>query len=300
MNLFVFGCGYTTLEFIGASRGRFSRICGTFRSDQNARALRDHGVIPYFFDSGNHDPRIRDEIRTTDILLVSIPTVSGIDAVLQSFSVLLMRSPRLRWIGYLSTVGVYGNADGAWVDETTPPNPVNERSQHRVSVENQWLDLGMRASFTVQIFRLAGVYGPGRNALLRVSDGTARRIIKPGQVFNRIHTADIARTLTASIDQPISGAIYNVADNEPSPPQSVIDYAARLLGRAPPPETPFDQAELGSMARTFYRDNKRVCNLRIREELGVSLLYPTYRDGLDALFASGEGVSTSGTVLITR
>ncbi|WP_371679619.1 SDR family oxidoreductase [Microvirga sp. KLBC 81] len=205
-----------------------------------------------------------------------------------------MTAPRLRWIGYLSTVGVYGDAQGAWVDENTPTQPVNERSRHRVTAEGQWLAFGKRGSVAVQIFRLAGIYGPGRNALRKVADGTARRIIKPGQVFNRIHTADIAQVLMASIEHPSRSAIYNVADDEPGPPQDVITYAARLLGLEPPPEVSFEAATLNAMARSFYRDNKRVRNVRIKDELGVRLRFPTYREGLDALYASGEGVRSLG------
>uniref|UniRef100_UPI0021C8CEDC NAD-dependent epimerase/dehydratase family protein n=1 Tax=Microvirga sp. Mcv34 TaxID=2926016 RepID=UPI0021C8CEDC len=198
-------------------------------------------------------------------------------------------APRLRWIGYLSTVGVYGNADGDWVDETTPPNPASTRSRQRITAEREWLALGESASFAVQIFRLAGIYGPGRNALVKVADGTARRIVKPDQVFNRIHTADIAQVLMASIEHPSRNAVYNVADDEPGPPQDVIAYAAELLGREPPPEVPFDKADQTPMARAFYADNKRVRNTRIKTDLGVALRYPTYREGLKALLESGGG-----------
>jgi nucleoside-diphosphate-sugar epimerase len=209
---------------------------------------------------------------------------------LRSFSDAVSSASRLRWVGYLSTVGVYGNANGGWVDETTLPSPVNERSRHRIAAEGQWLDLGKDTPFAVQVFRLAGIYGPGRNALLKVADGTARRLIKPGQVFNRIHTADIAHVLMASIKRPSRNKIYNVADDEPSPSQDVITYAARLLGLEPPPEVAFAEADLSPMARSFYRDNKRVRNARIKDELRVTLRFPTYREGLEALHASGEGV----------
>jgi nucleoside-diphosphate-sugar epimerase len=217
--------------------------------------------------------------------------------VLSSLSHAVASAPRLRWIGYLSTVGVYGNVHSAWVDENTPSSPVNERSRHRIAAEEQWLELGRSAAFSVQIFRLAGIYGPGRNALQKVADGTARRLIKPGQVFNRIHTADIAQVLMASIERPNPNAIYNVADDEPSPPQDVIAYAAHLLGLQPPPEVPFVEADLSPMARSFYQDNKRVQNTRIRNELGVRLNFPTYREGLEALHAAGEGISSSSDKL---
>jgi hypothetical protein len=295
MNLFIFGPGYTAQQFIRIHRDRFARIGGTFRTSEGGEALQACGIVPYFFDAESHDAGILDEIARADALLVSIPPVFGADPVARSLSDAITSAPRLRWIGYLSTVGVYGDAGGAWVDETTPPDPVNERSRHRVAAENQWLDLGRSASsFAVQVFRLAGIYGPGRNALLRVADGTARRIVKPGQVFNRIHVADIAQVLMASIERPNRNAIYNVADDEPGPPQDVITYAARLLGVEPPPEVPFAQADLGPMARSFYEDNKRVRNTRIKDELGVRLLFPTYREGLKALHASGEGIRSTG------
>jgi nucleoside-diphosphate-sugar epimerase len=197
-------------------------------------------------------------------------------------------SPRLRWIGYLSTVGVYGDAGGQWVDEDTAPSSVTARARQRIEAEQRWLRLGQDAPFSVQVFRLAGIYGPGRNALQRVMDGTAKRLVKPGQVFNRIHVDDIAQVLMSSMERPSGNTIYNVADDEPGPPQDVIAYAAELLGREPPPETPFDEAQLTPMARSFYQDNKRVRNTRLKTDLGVTLHYPTYRDGLRALLASGS------------
>ncbi|MBD2750505.1 SDR family oxidoreductase [Microvirga sp. BT688] len=293
MNLFVFGPGYSALQFICAYRQRFERIAGTFRSDTKEEALQAFGIAPYFFDSARYDPGIFDELSRADILLISIPPALGFDPVLSSLSHAVASAPRLRWIGYLSTVGVYGNVDGAWVDENTPCSPVNERSRHRIAAEEQWLKLGRSAAFSVQIFRLAGIYGPSRNALQKVADGTARRLIKPGQVFNRIHTADIAQVLMASIERPSPNAIYNVADDEPSPPQDVIAYAAHLLGLQPPPEVPFAEVDLSPMARSFYQDNKRVQNTRIRSELGVRLDFPTYRQGLEALHAAGEGIRSS-------
>lgn len=294
MNLFIFGPGYTAQQFIRTCRDRFARISGTFRSDLKAEALQASGIVPYFFDSDRHDAGILDEVARADALLVSIPPAFGSDPVLRSFSDAIASAPCLRWIGYLSTVGVYGNANGAWVDEITPPSPVNERSRHRIAAEAQWLELGKDTPFAVQVFRLAGIYGPGRNALLKVADGTARRLIKPGQVFNRIHTADIAQVLMASIERPSRNTIYNVADDEPSPPQDVITYAARLLGLEPPLEVAFAKANLSPMARSFYQDNKRVRNARIKNDLGVTLRFPTYREGLEALHASGEGVRSLG------
>lgn len=291
MNIFVFGAGYTAQQFIRTYRQCFERIGGTFRSDRKAEALRAAGIVPSFFDGERYDPAILAEIGRADALLVAIPPAFGSDPVLRSLLDAITSAPRLRWIGYLSTVGVYGDAAGAWVDENTSLSPVNERSCHRIAAEGQWLDLGKDAAFSVQIFRLAGIYGPGRNALLKLAEGTAQRLVKPGQVFNRVHTADIAQVLMASIDRPNRNAVYNVADDEPSPPQDVVTYAAHLLGLEPPPEVPFATADLSPMARSFYQDNKRVRNTRIKSELGVRLRYPTYREGLKALHAAGEGVT---------
>ncbi|MBA1157552.1 SDR family oxidoreductase [Microvirga mediterraneensis] len=290
MNLFVFGLGYSVRQFIDLYGGRFTEICGTVRSPEKARAMQAEGLQAYVFDGASYDPAILDRIARADALLVSIPPVGETDPVLAHFSHAITSAPRLRWIGYLSTVGVYGNADGNWVDETTPPNPASARSRQRIAAERAWLALGGSASFSVQIFRLAGIYGPGRNALEKVADGSAKRIVKPGQVFNRIHAADIAQVLMASIERPSRNAVYNVADDEPGPPQDVIAFAADLLGREPPPEVPFEEADQTPMARAFYADNKRVRNTRIKTELGVTLRYPTYREGLRALLESGDGI----------
>ncbi|MGO4524114.1 SDR family oxidoreductase [Microvirga sp. 2MCAF35] len=290
MNLFVFGLGYSAHQFLNLHRERFKEIGGTVRSLEKARAIEAEGLQAYVFDGAGYDPRIRDQIARADAILVSVPPSGETDPVLEHFSQAIASAPNLRWVGYLSTVGVYGNADGGWVDETTPPNPATTRSRQRIAAEREWLALGESAPFSVQIFRLAGIYGPGRNALVKVADGTAKRIVKPGQVFNRIHTADIAQVLMASMERPSRNAIYNVADDEPGPPQDVIAYAAELLGRAPPPEVPFEDADQTPMARAFYADNKRVRNARIKTELGVALRYPTYREGLRALFESGDGI----------
>jgi nucleoside-diphosphate-sugar epimerase len=197
----------------------------------------------------------------------------------------LRRAPNAAWIAYLSTTGVYGDHGGGWVTEESPLAPNTERGARRLAAERQWLALPQPA----HLFRLAGIYGPGRNQLLTVVDGTARRIIKPGQVFSRIHVDDIAATLEASIASPNPGRAYNVCDDEPCPPQDVVAYAAKLLGKPVPPDIAFVDAALSPMARSFYADSKRVSNRRIREELGVKLLYPTYREGLKALAAAIRG-----------
>jgi dTDP-4-dehydrorhamnose reductase len=289
MNLFVFGLGYTALQFIRLHRHRLTSVSGTVRSAEKAKTVGGKGIQACRFDGRDFDPTILKHLERTEALLISAPPADGRDPVLEQFSEVIATAPRLRWVGYLSTVGVYGDAGGAWVDETTPPNPASPRARHRIAAERQWLELGASAPFAVQIFRLAGIYGPGRNALTKVADGTAKRIVKPGQVFNRIHVEDIAQVLMTSMEHPSRNAIYNVADDEPGPPQDVIAYAAELLGSEPPPEIPFDEAEQTPMARAFYGDNKRVRNTRIKSELGVRLRYPTFRAGLRALHEAGEG-----------
>ena len=198
----------------------------------------------------------------------------------------LLALESLRWVGWLGTTGVYGDRSGAWVDEETPLEPTLARTDRRAAAELAWLGSGL----PVHIFRLAGIYGPGRNAFRNLREGTARRIVKPGQVFSRIHVADIATVLEASIAKPHPGRVYNVCDDEPAPPQDVVAFAAEIAGLPAPPEQPYDEAALSPMARTFYRDNRRVRNSRIKQELGVELAFPTYRHGLRALLAAdGRG-----------
>jgi nucleoside-diphosphate-sugar epimerase len=207
------------------------------------------------------------------------------DPVLDHHSADIAALESLAWLGYLSTTGVYGDRGGAWVDEDSALTPTGERGRRRVAAEDAWLELWERDARPVHLFRLAGIYGPGRSALDTVRNGTARRIDKPGQVFSRIHVDDIAAVLQASIARPRPGAAYNLCDDEAAPPQEVVAFACALLGREAPPLVPFEAAELSDMARSFYRDNKRVSNARIKDELGVALAYPSYREGLRAILA---------------
>jgi nucleoside-diphosphate-sugar epimerase len=289
MNLFVFGLGYSATHFINLFRDRFGRIAGTATLQERAQTLAAHGIAARIFAPGHVDPDIASDLRTANAILISIPPGEHGDPVIARFAEAIAAAPHLSWIGYLSTVGVYGHHAGEWVDETTPPRPSSARSLGRAATESAWQDLGGRSGKAVHIFRLAGIYGPGRNALKNLADGTARRIVKPGQVFNRIHVEDIATVLMASIERPRAGAIYNVADDEPSPPQDVVLHAAGLAGIEPPPEIPFAEARLGPMAASFYGESKRVSNGLIKSELGVRLRYPTYREGLAALRKAGEG-----------
>jgi nucleoside-diphosphate-sugar epimerase len=220
-------------------------------------------------------------------LLISAPPGENGDPVLRLFEEQLQRlSKQMKWVGYLSTTGVYGDRGGDWVDEDRPLEPTTARGQRRLEAERGWLKLHSDFSLPVHVFRLAGIYGPGRNTLLNVRDGSARRIIKPGQIFSRIHVDDIAGVLAASIVKPNPGRAYNVCDDEPCPPQKVVEFAADLLGLPLPPEIPFEEAELSPMAKSFYAESKRVSNKRIKTELGYKLIYPNYREGLRALLTT--------------
>ena len=283
MNLFVFGLGFTARHFAERERARFSTIRATVTEAEQARRIEaDTGFAMRAFGPDADDPRIAEDLSRTDVLLVSAPPNAEGDPVLARYRDAIAGSS-IRWIGYLSTIGVYGDHDGAWIDESTPPDPKSERSRMRLAVEEAWLALGMIAGEATQVFRLSGIYGPGRNPFVKLREGKSQRIVKAGQVFNRIHVDDIAATLAASIARPRNGAIYNVTDDEPAAPQTVTEYAAELGGLPLPPIVDFDTAALSPMARSFYGENKRVRNRLIREELGVQLAYPTYREGLAAL-----------------
>jgi nucleoside-diphosphate-sugar epimerase len=236
------------------------------------------------FDGSSVSPDTLAKAAAADVVLVSAPPSPSGDAVLDHFASAIANGAALRVV-YLSTVGVYGDHGGAWIDEDTVPAPELDRTASRLAVEQRWHELlGDRLA----VLRLAGIYGPGRNALVELRRGRARRIVKPGQVFNRIHTDDIARAIMAAIVCE-HGGIWNICDDEPAPPQDVIAYAASLMGIAPPPEQPFESAELSPMARSFYASNRRIRNALMKEELGVTLAYPTYRAGLDALWRDGDG-----------
>jgi nucleoside-diphosphate-sugar epimerase len=287
--LFCFGLGYTALALARGLMAEGWRIAGTTRNADKQSELASEGYEVLLFD---RDRPLHDAAAAlagaTHVLTSVSPEEAG-DPVLAHHVADLRRCANLEWVGYLGTTGVYGDRAGAWVDEADPVAPSMPRTRRRVAAEGHWLASGL----PVHIFRLAGIYGPGpgRNALDAVRAGTARRIIKPGQVFGRVHVDDIAQVLRASIVRPNPGAIYNVADDEPAPPQDVIAFACALLGVAPPPEVPYEQADLSPMARSFYADNRRVCNARIKDELGVKLRYPTYRDGLRAILADEVAVS---------
>jgi len=286
MNFFGFGLGYCAQDFLARHGAQFDSIAGTVRSKDAAERLG--GAQAYVFDSERADPGIADALAESDVLLVSIPPDASVDPVLAKFGRQLAKLDRPLTIVYLSTLGVYGDRGGEWVDETRLPMPKHERSIARLRAEKAWLALARDGRKTIHILRLAGIYGPGRNALVNLRNGTARRIVKQDQVFNRIHVADVSAAIAAVLAYD-GGEIWNAADDEPAPPQDVIAYAAKLMGIAPPPEQAIDTVELSPLARSFYDENKRASNRKMKEKLGVALAYPTYREGLAALWDAGEG-----------
>ena len=289
MKFLVFGFGYSALHISQGLRTAGAEVTATVRSGAKAETLTKAGITAHVFSPEYCAKEIAADVMASDAILVSIPPDASGDPVLSTFKDAIAAAPKLRWVGYLSTVGVYGDYGGRWIDETTPASPRQERSRIRAAMERAWLKFGASHEIALHIFRLSGIYGPQRNQLVQLAEGTARRIVKPGQMFNRIHVADIAAVIEASLAHPRGGAIYNVSDNEPAPPQDVVAFAARLCGIEPPPEIPFNSAELSAMGRSFFSESKRVRNDLIRRELGVQLRYPTYREGLTALRESGEG-----------
>ncbi|TPI13709.1 SDR family oxidoreductase [Mesorhizobium sp. B4-1-3] len=282
---FIFGAGYSAKAFARAN-GHHAPILGTTRAPEKFEALRSAGIEPLQFD-GSLSPELGDALRQTTHLIVSVAPDEAGDPVLNGAGATIRANmPALQWIGYLSTVGVYGDHGGAWVDETSDCRPVSKRSTMRVAAEQEWLELGREIGKPVAILRLSGIYGPGRNALANLEDGTARRLVKPGQVFNRIHRDDIAGALWLLAGKSIGG-IFNVTDDEPAPPQDVVAYAAGLMGVEPPPEIPFETAQLSPMARSFYGENKRVANQAIKAA-GYRFRFPNYRVALERMWAEGN------------
>jgi len=284
---FIFGAGYSARAFAAARQDGSITIAGTTRSPGKFEALRSVGIEPLVFDGEVPSPELLASLKQATHLVVSIAPDDGGDpaqAVLAGNVASL--APHLRWIGYLSTVGVYGDHAGAWVDESSQCRPVSRRSVLRVEAEKQWLALGEQAGLPVAVLRLSGIYGPGRNAFVNLAEGTAKRLIKPGQVFNRIHVQDIAGALWHLADRDLGG-VFNVTDDMPAPPQDVVKYAADLMGIEPPPEISFDSALLSPMARSFYGENKRVSNAAIKDT-GYRFLYPDYRAAFDAMWAAGD------------
>lgn len=287
MGVFFFGMGYSSQasaraihDIVDANMATF----GTTRSRPKAEELIRAGIHAHAFDGRAPGLMLATDLVKTKKLIISIPPANGVDPVLAHHRGELDRAGDLDWLCYFSTVGVYGNADGAWIDESAPCNPQNERSRQRIEVEEQWRDYARERKLALTIFRIAGIYGPGRSSLDKLRQGTAHRIIKPAQVFNRVHVDDIGRITALAMRSNLNGT-FNLTDDEPAAPQDLVTYAARLANIDPPGEVKFEDAQLSEMARSFYGDNKRVSNAAIKKTLGIELLYPTYREGLTAIFA---------------
>ncbi len=290
VRLFVFGLGYSAGAFARAIAGQVDWIGGTVRSAEMAAG---QGIVTIPWNGSASSANVTDALSSATHLIVSIPPGES-DPVLTHYGAAIASAPNLKWIGYLSTVGVYGDYSGAWVNEATTPHPTSARALQRLAAEQAWASLAAGRGVPLAVFRLAGIYGPGRNALVNLAEGRAHRIVKPGQVFNRIHVDDIVQTLMAAIGENAAG-IFNVVDDEPAPPQDVVAFAASLMGVDPPPEVAFGEAELSPMARSFYGDNKRVANDRIKRQLGIALRFPTYRKGLESLWRAGNGRGPAST-----
>lgn len=283
--LLSFGHGYSARALAARLLADGWRVIGTTRSPDKADDIARTGAEPLVWPGTPLDAALRD---ATHVLISAGPDADGDPVLRVAGEEIAAHARHIGWAGYLSTTGVYGDHGGEWVDEDTPLHPTTERGRRRVSAETAWRALAWDTGLPLHIFRLAGIYGPGRGPFEKVRNGTARRIVKPGQVFSRIHVDDIAQVLAASIARPNPVRpnpvrAYNVCDDDPAPPQDVIAHAAQLLGMPPPPEVPFEEANLGPMAASFYAESKKVRNDRIKDELGVRLLYPTYREGLRAV-----------------
>lgn len=280
--LFVFGLGYTAGVLARQLAAEGWRIAGTCQGEEKRAELEARGYEAYVFDREHPLPDARAALAGTTHLLLSIPPDRRGDPVEACHAMDIADLTSLEWAGYLSTTGVYGDTGGEWVSEASWLKPGSERAKRRVEAEKGWLNLYRRFGVPLHVFRLPGIYGPGRSAVDQVRAGEAKRIDKPGHLFGRIHVEDIAGALRASMAMLNPGAIYNVCDDEPAEPQEVIRFAAELLGVEPPPLVPFDKAELSEMARSFWADNRRVKNDRLKNKLGYTLKYPSYREGLKA------------------
>jgi hypothetical protein len=286
--LFCFGFGYTCEFFANAlkAQGDDWSIAGTTRDLAKKNQMRKHGIGSYLFDYEKPLGDPRHFFKGTTHLLLSAPPGDGGDPAFLAHAEDLLRVPTLEWVGYLSSTAVYGNRDGGWVDEETEAQPGNKRGSRRLTAENQWLELHRKHGMPAHVFRIAGIYGPHRSALDSVRTGSASRIDKPGHAFSRIHIDDIVQVLLASIANPNPGRIYNLCDDMPTASEEVIAYACELLGLKPPPLVPYDEIRMPPIARSFFSDNKRVRNSRIKEELEIKLKYPDYKAGLRGCLAA--------------
>lgn len=285
-HMLFFGFGFCAKALAPLLKARGWALSASCRNSEQQAALAAQDISPLILTGAPLEPAQLTGV--THILLSAAPTEDGDPALPLLQDALKAMDKKPEWMGYLSTTGVYGDHKGAWIDEETKPGPLSARGQRRVEAEAGWAALAEAQGLPMHYFRLAGIYGPGRNQLTALKNGTARRIHKPGQVFSRIHVDDIAQVLLASIDRPNAGRAYTVCDDEPAPPHDVVAFAAGLMHTTPPPLLPFDDVDLSPMARSFYGENKRLRNQRIVDELGIALIHPTYREGLRALYENGD------------
>ena len=282
--LFCFGYGYVAAALGALLRRKGWHIAGTTTSAEKAASMTRSGVSTHLWRDTGFDTGWLDN--TNAILISTPPGEDGCPSLAAAQEDIAAHAKQIQWIGYLSTNGVYGDHDGAWVSEESELRPSSDRARRRVQAEKAWAAFARTHQLPLIVFRLPGIYGPGRSALDSVRQGRAKRVLKPGQVFSRMHVNDIAAALIASMEKPFQYSLFNLADDEPAPPQDVIEYACMLLGVAPPPLVSLDDASMSDMAKSFYADNKRVLNKRMKDALGVTLAYPTYREGLNAIFAA--------------
>ena len=282
--IFCFGYGYTASHLAARLQKNRWSVAGTTRNADKAARMKAAGVTPHIWEGGDVPAPWLDGVNA--LLVSAAPGEEGCPALNAARESIAENADRYSWVGYLSSNGVYGDHDGAWVDEETTPRAQAPRAIRRLAAEKAWRALAAECSLPLVIFRLPGIYGPGRSTFDALRIGTGKRIFKTGQVFNRMHVEDIARYLEQSINKPNAGALFNLCDDEPSPPQDVVEYAATLMGVAPPPLVPLEEAALSPMARSFYKDNKRVSNARVKSALGDHLTFPTYREGLRAILSS--------------
>ena len=283
-HMMFFGFGFCAAALAPRLQAQNWQLSASCRTPEKAAQLQARNIRPIIWPEAGALLSADALTGVSHALISAPPNEAGDPTLASAGEALASIAGDLQWLGYLSTTGVYGDHGGAWIDEDTPAGTIGARGQKRVDAETQWRAFSEAHGVPSIYFRLAGIYGPGRNQLTSVVNQTARRIDKPEQVFSRIHVEDIATILAASMARPDAGRAYSVCDDEPAPPQDVVAYAAELLGQSPPPLVPFEAAELSPMARSFYGDNKRIRNQRIKDELGVTLAYPSYREGLKALF----------------
>jgi nucleoside-diphosphate-sugar epimerase len=276
-HVFIAGLGFTGLRLARALIAQGSAVSGTMRDPHRCALLREEGITAWPFPLP--DPALA--LQGITHLVSTIPPGADGDPVLAAHGAVVRAAADLRWAGYLSTTGVYGDHGGGWVDEGTLPAPLSARSAHRLQAEQAWQGIGV----PLTVFRLPGIYGPGRSAFDQLRAGTARRIDRPGHVFSRIHVDDIVGALLAAMARPPGLGVINVVDDEPAEPRAVIEYACGLLGADLPPLTPFDAGQMTPMARSFWAESKRVSNARLKSALGYTLRYASYREGLQAILA---------------